>query len=123
MKNLKDKLFLRASVILYDVADYIYNLVSVEYIEEKAEELIAEANKIMNPTYLYGVVVGPIHRDSIPDDEGAPDELEWMMVLKSSKDGKTVEDITLWFETFEETQQMLDHFHKTVEPLKVYLDA
>lgn len=123
MKNLKDKLFLKTSVILYNVADYIYNLVSIGYIEEKAEELIAEDNGTMKPTYLYGVVVGPVHRDSIPDDEGIPDELEWMMVLKSSKDGKTVEDITLWFEAFEETQQMLDHFHKTVEPLKVYLDA
>lgn len=120
--NLKDKACFYGAIWCNDLSDWFYDKVSLEYVEAKAAELHDQMDAIQRPTIIYGVIEGPIHRDSIPDDEGVPDDMLWMMVVKTQgEEPKTLEDVTLWFRNLDDAYAIQKHFYTSVEPMRVYL--
>ena len=78
---------------------------------------------------LWHVQQGPFHRDELPDTDDIPQGLEYMMIIKTErkrdeygiklKKKERVSDEEYWFPSFEQAMMIVDHFKKSIEPLKM----
>ena len=101
---MKDALFFRVGHFFDKASDWAFQQVSDTYLIVKEAELDHEVEDRMyqmgmTKVTIYRVNEGPIHRDSIPDDEGLPDGLDWLLEVKCRMDDNTsIVDICCgWF--------------------------
>lgn len=124
---MKDALFFRVGHFFDKASDWAFQQVSDTYLIVKEAELDREVEDRMyqmgmTKVTIYRVNEGPIHRDSIPDDEGLPDGLDWLLEVKCRMDDNTsIVDIPLWFAEFNEAYEIVNHFHTDVEPKVIYI--
>ena len=124
---MKDSIFFRIGYFFDKASDWAFQQVSDDYLTFKESKIDREVEDRMSQMGLtkitiYHVNQGPIHRDSIPDDEGLPDGLDWLLEVKCRMDDDTgIVDIPLWFDSFNEAYAIVNHFHNDVEPKVIYI--
>jgi len=71
---------------------------------------------------IWDVIDGPYLREEFDEDilyeDGIPEYLNAMLVVKIEEDGK-VGNVNFWYETEEEAMMVKQHFKSNIEPLEV----
>lgn len=124
---MKDYIFFSFGALFDKLSDWAFQKVSEPYllfqegeINRKVEDRMFDLG--MTKITIFHVNEGPIHRDGIPDDEGLPDDLEWLLEVKCRmNDDSSVVDIPLWFGDFNEAYAIVNHFYNSVEPKVLYI--
>lgn len=122
-----DKLYYKAHLFFEGISEWFGERISEEawdQIEEDLDIRIEEAMVAMGKTKIvvFHVIEGPIHRDSIADDDAVDTQLDWLLEVKASiNNSKQVEDISLWFKDFNEAYSIVNHFYSSVEPKVIYV--
>ena len=77
---------------------------------------------IGNRVFIWDVIDGPYLREEFDEDilyeDGIPEDLNAMLVVKLEEDGK-VGTVNFWYETEEEAMQVKQYFKSNIEPLEV----
>lgn len=124
---MKDAFFFRLGYIFDRASDWAFQKVSDTYLTMMESQISGKIDYHMHQmgmtkVTIYHVNVGPIHRDSIPDDEGLPDGVDWLLEVKCRIDNDaSVVDIPLWFTNFNEAYDIVSHFYADVEPKVIYI--
>jgi hypothetical protein len=124
---MKDYFFFSFGALFEKLSNWAFQKVSDGYLIFKEEELDREVEDRMfdlgmTKITIFHVNEGPIHRDSIPDDDGLPDDCEWLLEVKCRmNDDASVVDIPLWFSEFNEAFTIVNHFYSSVEPKVLYI--
>ena len=124
---MKDYIFFSLGSLFENLSDWAYQKVSDAYhlFREEAFDREVEDRMFdlgMTKITIFHVNEGPIHRDSIPDDEDIPEECEWLLEVKCRmNDDASVVDIPLWFGEFNEAYAICNHFYSSVEPKVIYI--
>lgn len=124
---MKDAFFFRLGYALDWLSNWSLRKCSEEYLLDKEAEIEQELEDRMLDMGLTKVTIfhvndGPIHRDDIPDDEGIPDELDWLLEVKCRlNDDASIVDIPLWFGEFGEAYSIVSHFYTSVEPKVLWI--
>lgn len=122
-----DGFYYKLGTVFSDLSDWAFQKCSDHYLMLKEAELDEQIEERMfqmgmTKVTIFHVNEGPIHRDSIPDDEGLPDGLDWLLEVKCRlNDDKSLVDIPLWFDDFNEAYQIVNHFYESVEPKVIYI--
>ena len=122
-----DGFYYKLGTVFSDLSDWAFQKCSDHYLMFKEAELDEQIEERMfqmgmTKVTIFHVNEGPIHRDSIPDDEGLPDGLDWLLEVKARlNDDKSLVDIPLWFDNFNEAYQIVNHFYESVEPKVIYI--
>ena len=122
-----DKFYYKAYGFFQSIADWFGERISEELwddidaqIDFQIEEQAIAMGKVK--IEVFGVVEGPIHRDSIPNDDGVNPALDWLLEVKGSiNNSDEIDDISLWFKDFNEAYALVSHFYHSVEPKVFYL--
>ena len=71
---------------------------------------------------IWDVIDGPYSREEFDEDilyeDGIPEDLNAMLVVKLEEDGK-VGTVNFWYETEEEAMMVKQYFKSNIEPLEV----
>jgi hypothetical protein len=77
---------------------------------------------IGNRVFIWDVIDGPYLREEFDEDilyeDGIPEDLNAMLVVKLEEDGK-VGTVNFWYETEEEAMMVKQYFKSNIEPLEV----
>ena len=72
--------------------------------------------------FIWDVIDGPYLREEFDEDilyeDGIPEDLNAMLVVKLEEDGK-VGTVNFWYETEEEAMMVKQYFKSNIEPLEV----
>ena len=124
---MKYAFFFRMGYLLDKASNWAFQQVSDTYLIVKEAEIDREIEDRMfdmglTKVTIYHVNEGPIHRDSIPDAEGLPEGLDWLLEVKCRlNDDSGIVDISLWFGEFNEAYSIVNHFHNSVDPKVIYI--
>ncbi len=124
---MKDYFFFSLGSLFESLSGWAYQKVSDAYYLFREEKLDREVEDRMldlgmTKVTIFHVNEGPIHRDSIPDEEGVPEECQWLLEVKCRlNDDEGVVDIPLWFGEFNEAYAICNHFYNSVEPKVLYI--
>ena len=67
---------------------------------------------------IWDILRGPVSREDSDDPNDYPDECDCMLVCKVEVDGKVVV-ADYWFENFEDANEWVEHFNRSIEPLEI----
>jgi hypothetical protein len=77
---------------------------------------------ISSRVLIWDVIDGPYSREEFDEDilyeDGIPEDLNAMLVVKLEEDGK-VGTVNFWYETEEEAMMVKQYFKSNIEPLEV----
>jgi hypothetical protein len=77
---------------------------------------------ISSRVLIWDVIDGPYLREEFDEDilyeDGIPEDLNAMLVVKLEEDGK-VGTVNFWYETEEEAMMVKQYFKSNIEPLEV----
>lgn len=124
---MKNAFFFKLGATASTLSDWAFSQCSDTYLIEREAEIEREIEYRMfdlgmTKVTIYHVIAGPIHRDHIPDDDGLPDGLDWLLEVKCRlNDDSSVVDIPLWFGDFNEAYSIVNHFYDSVEPKVIYI--
>ena len=80
------------------------------------------AGGIGSRVFIWDVIDGPYLREEFDEDilyeDGIPEDLNAMLVVKLEEDGK-VGTVNFWYETEEEAMMVKQYFKSNIEPLEV----
>lgn len=124
---MKDYIFFSFGALFGRLSDWAFEKVSDDYLlfqEQRIDDEIDDRMSDLGMTKItiFHVNEGPIHRDSIPDDEDVPERCEWFLEVKCLVNDETdLSDTALWFADFNEAYAIVNHFYKSVEPKVIFV--
>lgn len=124
---MKDYFFYSCGSLFDKLSDWAFQKVSDTYLifqEQKLDDEIEDRmfDLGMTKITIFHINAGPTHRDNIPDDEGIPDDCDWLLEVKCRvNDEVGVVDIPLWFTEFNEAYSIINHFYESVEPKVIFV--
>lgn len=106
--------------LLLSVSERLRNLAARLGVTVTGQEYTT--GSLSNRVLIWDVVDGPYSREEFDEDtlyeEGIPEDLNAMLVVKLEEDGK-VGTVNFWYETEEEAMQVKQYFKSNIEPLEV----
>ena len=80
----------------------------------------------MSNLKIWQILEGPISIEDVPLEESCPENSTHFCICKAEIDGK-IEEMNIWFESFDDAYEWQNHFKTSIEPLKIkgnlYLDS